>query len=67
MSMNATIYAALKGATWEEAKGKLRALVAIQGSVGGRAVSDTSEWKWEALGRQVESFIHTVEDAGLHE
>jgi hypothetical protein len=52
---------------WEEAKGKLRALVMVQGSVGGRAVGDDSEWPWRALEKRVEAFVSQVEDDGLHE
>jgi hypothetical protein len=59
------IDSALKGMTWERAKGELRALVALQGSYGSRAVGDTSEQTWEKLEKRVDAFIKYVEDNGL--
>ena len=67
MTMEHTIYTAMKGATWEDAKGKLRALVVMKGSVPSRDVRDTGEQPWEALQSRVEAFIKDVEDEGLHE
>ncbi len=54
----------IKAALWEEAKGKLRALVAVQGSYSG--LTDSAE-KWERAGFAVEDFIKAFEDNGLHE
>ena len=64
---NWLLHAAMKAQLWEEGKGKLRALVAVKGSVPSRSVGDESEQPWEALSKQVEAFISTVEDYGLHE
>lgn len=61
---------ALKGAAWEEAKGKLRALVAIQGSFSSVLIGDETNLerqRWLDLSAQVEDFIRDVEDEGLHE
>ena len=56
--------AALKSMLWEEAKGKLRALVAVQGSY----QSDTGNTNnFVELDVQVEKFINHVEGWGLHE
>lgn len=67
MTINDTIYTALKAAAWEEAKGKLRALVAIQGSIPSRNVTDTETPRWEELSARVEAFIGDVEDNALQE
>jgi hypothetical protein len=61
------IFSAMKAQTWEEAKGKLRALVGIQGSIPSRPVGDESKARWEELSDRVEEFIRGVEDDGLHE
>ena len=61
---------ALKAQQWEIAKGHLRALVALQGSI----PADTApehlgeiDRKWEELLREVEAFITRIEDNALQE
>lgn len=49
---------------WESAKGKLRALVQIQGSYSDDLVQKE---KQSMLMQEVEEFIQTVEANGLHE
>lgn len=50
--------------TWEEAKGKLRAMKALQGSY----PADTGHAeKYELVRIRIESFIKAFEDDGLHE
>lgn len=58
----------LKAQAWEEAKGKLRAVVAIGGSVssGGPDPGNHRD-KWPKLNADVERFIAEVENDGLHE
>lgn len=56
---------AMKAVEWERAKGHLRALVALQGSYGGRGISDSSAFK--RLGDKVAAFIKDVENNGLDE
>lgn len=59
---------AMKGVLWEEAKGKLRALVAIQGSYVEDGVPvGRPKQKWEILEERIESFIRDIEDEGLQE
>jgi hypothetical protein len=55
----------LKAVAWEEAKGKLRALVALQGSYFGEVPENINRWK--DLDKAVSEFIRHVEDYGLHE
>lgn len=55
--------AAMKGVQWEIAKGHLRALVAIEGSVGSDAVYCRLEDVDVAIGK----FIADFENRGLHE
>lgn len=57
----------MKAQAWEEAKGKLRALVGIQGSIPSRAVGDEAEAPWVDLSRRVEAFIEDIEGDALHE
>lgn len=52
----------MKAAMWEEAKGKLRALVALSGSSSG----DRSP-PYQAVGEMVEQFIKEFEDSGYEE
>jgi uncharacterized protein HemY len=55
---------ALKAAAWEDAKGKLRALVALQG-----AYDSTAERgeRYKQLGEAVNAFIEQVESNALQE
>jgi len=55
----------LKAALWEEAKGKLRAPVAVQGSYSS-ADQEAAE-TFEEAGAAVEAFIKDFENRGLHE
>lgn len=57
---------AMKAALWEESKGKLRALVAVQGSYTARENPETEE-TWRALHTAVEAFISSVEVDALQE
>lgn len=59
-----TIMRAIKAQTWEDAKGKLRAMAAIQGSYPAKAGNDD---KWEQFDQKVEAFITDIEDWGLQE
>ena len=54
----------MKAMLWEEAKGKLRALVAVQGSYFGLA--DSAD-RWQRAAKAVEAFIEDFEGDGLHE
>lgn len=55
------IMEALKASAWEEAKGKLRALVAILGST----PSDHQGYEeWAEVQQRVEAFITSAEDEG---
>jgi hypothetical protein len=61
---------AMKVALWEEAKGKLRALVGVQGSYhSGNPPGDPSAEmiRFSRLSALVEEFIERVEDDGLQE
>lgn len=55
-----------KAVLWEEAKGKLRAIVAADGSEHSGTVID-DEFNYEKISRVVESFITEFEDNGYHE
>lgn len=61
---------ALGAAAWEDAKGKLRAVVAILGSypagTGPCIARDGEESKYEAMHRRVEGFIKEIEDEELY-
>lgn len=57
---------AMKSAQWEEAKGKLRALVALQGSYPSGVDPNTMD-RFERLSMKVEAFIAEIEDAALQE
>ena len=54
----------IKAQLWEEAKGKLRALVAVNGSARG---SDDYTPEWPVVEGAVEAFIKSFEGDGLHE
>ena len=67
--MSDELIGAMKAALWEEAKGKLRALVAVSGS--GPARYDDQgrrvRGRWENAEHAVETFIKDFESYGLHE
>ncbi len=54
-----------KAILWEEAKGKLRALVAASGQ--GNTEDTGRPDNWQAVEAEVHQFIQTFENAGLHE
>lgn len=54
-----------KAMLWEEAKGKLRALVAVNGQCASTDEHRADQWR-EAEER-IEAFISAFEDEGLHE
>ena len=58
---NNYIHHAMRAALWEEAKGKLRALIAVAGSV-----PSTSESSWQELEVKINKFIADVELDELH-
>jgi hypothetical protein len=62
--MSTDIISVMKAATWEEAKGKLRALVALSGSDSSTA---DRRPRFEDVGRVVEGFITEFENEGLQE
>lgn len=53
----------MKAALWEEAKGKLRAIVAVEGAcMDGLFVSETDHrYKFETISEDVEAFIKAFE------
>ena len=61
----------LKAVMWEEAKGKLRALVALQGSYKSYEMGETEGAKvrtrFDEAGKAVEDFIAHFEAHALHE
>ncbi|MBK8200409.1 MAG: hypothetical protein IPK75_18835 [Acidobacteria bacterium] len=63
---NFSLDKAMKAALWEEAKGKLRALAAVQGCYSARLQKHTEE-RWFALNSAIDEFIASVEDRALHE
>lgn len=63
--MTFMIDSAMKSVLWEEAKGKLRALVALQGSY--QSNDESRSETFVELDVQVEKFIKHVEGWGLHE
>lgn len=67
--MDETIFRAMKAATWERAKGELRALVAIKGSQASYrgSPSEDKPFPYQALEAEVDAFIARVEDEGLQE
>lgn len=56
----------LKAMLWEEAKGKLRAFAAVQGSYPSGKDPHTGE-RWEQLDLKIEQFITDIENNALHE
>ena len=55
-----------KAMLWEAAKGKLRAMVAVEGA--GRSVPDSEgHLRFQVLSDYVEAFIDDFEAKGLHE
>lgn len=59
-----TILGAMRTAAWEEAKGKLRALAALQGAEPG---GGPNEVRWMQAAGKIERFIAAFEAYGLHE
>ncbi len=61
----------LKAALWEEAKGKLRAFAAVQGSYHSYAMSESDgeaiRARWQAAEKSIAAFIEEFESHGLHE
>lgn len=58
----------IKAAKWEEAKGALRAVVAIEGShPSGYSKVSGAPNKLEELHQAVEGFINAIEEQGLQE
>lgn len=55
---------AVKAAAWEEAKGKLRALVALSGQ---NPASEEGTERYERIKGKVERFIRSFEEYGLDE
>jgi len=54
-----------KAMLWEEAKGKMRALVAVNGQC-----ASTDEWRseqWQKAEQMIEAFVKEFEDNGLHD
>lgn len=59
------LHSAIKAQQWEIAKGHLRALAAIDGSVStGEA---ERPYRFEVVGAAIEKFITEFEDNGFHE
>lgn len=57
-----------KAALWEEAKGKLRALVAVEGQCSSHAPEDEiRRVRWREADQVISAFISDFEDKGLHE
>ena len=61
---NDAIIGVTKAVLWEEAKGKLRALAAVEGQTVGEY---NAKPKYQKIREAVESFIMQFEDLGLHE
>lgn len=58
-------HSAAKAQQWEIAKGHLRALAAIDGSV---STGETERpYRFEKVGAAIEKFIRDFEDEGFHE
>lgn len=58
---------ALKAMQWERAKGELRTMIALQGSIPFDYETPQEDKTWVKLLRAVNAFIIKIEDAGLHE
>lgn len=56
-----------KGILWEEAKGKLRALVAADGAVISNTPMGDKEFNFEKISKAVEAFIEDFEGMGYQE
>jgi hypothetical protein len=57
-----------KAMLWEEAKGKLRALVAVEGTCGAHNPEDRHRReRWKEAETMIENFIHDFADHGFHE
>jgi hypothetical protein len=62
------LQAALKGAHWEQAKGHMRALVAIDGAVSsGERPAAGEKYRFQVVSDAVEEFIKAFENEGLQE
>lgn len=55
-----------KAQLWEEAKGKLRAMVLVEGQVPSVGYQDNIE-RYREAEKVIEKFIENFEDNGLHE
>ncbi len=57
-----------KAALWAEAKGKLRAMVAVEGQCSGSdPLHRDQRHRWAMGSNTIEAFIKDFEDNGLHE
>ena len=57
-----------KAQLWEEAKGKMRAMVAVEGQCRpDDPAHQRQRERWRAASQEVEAFIKHFEDDGLHE
>lgn len=56
-----------KAILWEEAKGKLRALVAAEGATHGGKPDENGIHRFDAISKRVETFIKKFEADGLQE
>lgn len=56
-----------KAVLWEEAKGKLRAIVAAEGSNIGEEYRPDRRFKFQAIEEFVDKFISEFEGEGYHE
>lgn len=58
-----------KALLWEEAKGKLRAIIAAEGTAqsGSIAKDEDGRFPFEKISDTIESFIADFESEGLHE
>ncbi|MEL6568167.1 MAG: hypothetical protein AAFQ22_07095 [Pseudomonadota bacterium] len=57
---------AMKAVVWEEAKGKLLALVALEGHRRLTTDADLAAVRFDDLNRAVENIIHEIESDELH-
>jgi len=55
-----------KATLWEEAKGKLRAMVAAEGSSVGRGLTDDGRFHFQVIEEEVDAFIAVIEDNELN-
>lgn len=56
----------MKAVLWEEAKGKLRAMVAVDGSRHSEHRHDGEKMRFQVVSEFVEDFISAFENTGLH-